>query len=382
MLHLFIVIFVASLLMGMESRADVIIAPGETSPPLQAEDCSFSSGGPLGECLIGCINDCDAGNNTAEASLDVSDYNAGKKFVTSMVYTDFIVKADSSNAGNEVDGNINYDVEWAGGWTLKGVFTGFNDVKSTVTLTLYDLSNAGTVVRSATLHSMSTDGFIGIDIIDVGFGLDNGSTVNSISANLIRGHTYRIGLTIRCEGKGALNATVILDYLAGGWGLWWNDLKVSIGIDIEEEIEKLWKALESHTHIYLTGRGEGHNNTEAQTSPAIIMDDSVLADKELDWLTEDELKSKSLPMKSKMSANYPNPFNATTTISYTLPEPSHVEIKIYNVLGQLVTTLVDEGKNAGTHSVQFDAAHLASGVYYYRLTAGIYSETRKLTLIK
>ena len=262
------------------------------------------------------------------------------------------------------------------------MFTGFNDVQSTITLTLYDLTASGKIVRSATLHSMTTDGFIGIDIIDVGFGLDNGSTLNSISANLIRGHTYRIGLTIRCEGKGALNATVILDYMAGGWGLWWNDLKVSLGIDIEEEIEKLWRALETHTHTYLTGRGEGHNNTEAQTSPAIIMDDSVLSDQQIEWLPEEEIKSKSLPMKSRVLTSYPNPFNATTTISYTLPEPSLVQIKIYNVLGQLVTTLIDEAKQAGTHSVKFDASQLASGIYYYRLTAGIYSETRKLTLIK
>ena len=276
--------FVILLLVGIESRADVTISPGETSPPLQAEDCSFSSGGPFGDCLLGCYNGCDAGNNTAEASLDVSNYNAGKKFVATTVYTDFIVKADSGNAGNEVYGTIDYNVECAGGWTLSGVFTGFNDVQSTITLTLYDLTASGKIVRSATLHSMTTDGFIGIDIIDVGFGLDNGSTINSISANLIRGHTYRIGLTIRCEGKGALNATVILDYMAGGWGLWWNDLKVSLGIDIEEEIEKLWRALETHTHTYLTGRGEGHNNTEAQTSPAIIMDDSVLSDQQIEWL--------------------------------------------------------------------------------------------------
>jgi hypothetical protein len=236
---------------------------------------------------------------------------------------------------------------------------------------------------------MTTDGFIGIDIIDVGFGLDNGSTVNSISANLIRGHTYRIGLTIRCEGKGALNATVFLDYVTGGWGLWWNDLKVSVGLDLEEEIEKLKKEveklrrdLENHTHIYLTGRGEGHNNTEAQTSPAIIMDDSVLSDHQIEWLPEEEFKSKSLPMKSRVLTSYPNPFNATTTISYSLPEPSLVKIKIYNVLGQLVTTLVEEQKQAGVHAVQFEADQFSSGVYYYRLTAGIYSETRKLTLIK
>src|SRR4030065_134683 len=189
-LLLFIVVSVVSLLTGKESRADVVINPGETSPPLQAEDCSFSSGGPFGDCLVGCKNDCDATANTAEVFFDVSNFTAGK----------------------EVDGTISDDIEWAGGWTLYGVFTGFNDVKSTVTLTLYDLSAGGKVVRSATLHSMTTDGFIGIDIIDVGFGLDNGSTVNSLSANLIRGHTYRLGLTIHCEGKSASNATAYLDY--------------------------------------------------------------------------------------------------------------------------------------------------------------------------
>ena len=386
MLHLFTVIFVFSLLIGKESRADITIAPGETSPPLQAEDCIDSSGGTFGCSASDCSNACDAGNNTARAGLHIEGQliNIGYKFVVNTVYTDFNVKADSSNAGNEVDGTIDYDVEWAGGWTLIGVGAGFNNAKSTMTLSLYDQSAGGKIIKSVAVHSITPDGFVDIKIFEVGFGLDAGSTVNSMSAKLIRGHTYRLGLTVHCEGTGLLNADILLDYYNAvfGWGLWWNALKVSVGIDIEEEIEKLWKALETHTHIYLTGRGEGHNNTEAQTSPAIIMDDSVLADKELIWLPEDELKSKSLPMKSKMSANYPNPFNAVTTISYTLPEPSLVKIKIYNVLGQLVTTLVDEGKNAGTHSVQFDAAHLASGVYYYRLTAGIYSETRKLTLIK
>src|SRR4030065_2660382 len=231
-LLLFIVVSFVPLLTGKESRADVVIHPGETSPPLQAEDCSFSSGGPFGDCLVGCKNDCDATANTAEVFFDVSNFTAGKKFVATTVYTDFLISSDSNNAGNEVDGTISYDIEWAGGWTLYGVFTGFNDVKSTVTLTLYDLSAGGKVVRSATLHSMTTDGFIGIDIIDVGFGLDNGSTVNSLSANLIRGHTYRLGLTIHFAGKRASKATAYLGYIDGNWGLGWNGGKGSIGIGV------------------------------------------------------------------------------------------------------------------------------------------------------
>ena len=75
-------------------------------------------------------------------------------------------------------------------------------------------------------------------------------------------------------------------------------------------------------------------------------------------------------------------FNASTRISYTLPEDGWVDIKIYNVLGQRVMTLLSEQQTAGTHEVPFDAKQLASGIYYYRLTMGPYSETRRLTLLK
>ena len=151
---------------------------------------------------------------------------------------------------------------------IAGVFTGWNDAKSEITLMLTDL-DTGAVVRTSSLHTQDTDGFIGIDIIDVGFGLDQGSTVNTMDVRVVRGHSYRLGLKVRSEGKSLFNATVILDYLDGSWGAKWNDLKVTVAADLAEEIEKLKKrvdALEQHTHTYLTGRGEGHNNTEATTS--------------------------------------------------------------------------------------------------------------------
>ncbi|MBI5472561.1 MAG: T9SS type A sorting domain-containing protein, partial [Ignavibacteriae bacterium] len=87
--------------------------------------------------------------------------------------------------------------------------------------------------------------------------------------------------------------------------------------------------------------------------------------------------------------NYPNPFNPTTEIRYLVPEVrdrrsdvSRVTLSVYDLLGREVATLVNEDKLPGTYSVSFDATRLPSGVYIYRLTAGTYSQTRKMILAK
>jgi len=80
--------------------------------------------------------------------------------------------------------------------------------------------------------------------------------------------------------------------------------------------------------------------------------------------------------------NYPNPFNPSTTIRYELPKASYVTLKIYNVLGQEVATLVNEEKPAGNYEVNFNASNLSSGVYFYKIKAGSYVETKKMNLIK
>ncbi len=88
------------------------------------------------------------------------------------------------------------------------------------------------------------------------------------------------------------------------------------------------------------------------------------------------------PVSFELSQNFPNPFNPTTTISYILPTATHVTLKIYNVLGQQVATLANGNKTPGRYSVTFDASRLASGVYFYRLTAGSYILVKKMVLIK
>jgi len=80
--------------------------------------------------------------------------------------------------------------------------------------------------------------------------------------------------------------------------------------------------------------------------------------------------------------NYPNPFNPITTIKFQIPHSEHISVKIYDVLGSEIQMLLDEFKSAGTYKVQFDASSFSSGVYFVRIKAGIFSETRKLMLVK
>ncbi len=94
---------------------------------------------------------------------------------------------------------------------------------------------------------------------------------------------------------------------------------------------------------------------------------------------EDELKPAD---NFFLEQNYPNPFNPKTNIKYDIPELSYVTITVYDILDNKVETLVNEDKLAGSYEIKFDAAALPSGTYFYRFTAGDFSETKKMLLIK
>jgi len=91
---------------------------------------------------------------------------------------------------------------------------------------------------------------------------------------------------------------------------------------------------------------------------------------------------ESLPVEFSLNKNYPNPFNPSTTISFSLAEPSPVKLTVFNMLGQEVATLVDAYLEAGLHRVEFNGTDVPSGVYFYRIDAGSYSQTQKMTLLK
>ena len=107
----------------------------------------------------------------------------------------------------------------------------------------------------------------------------------------------------------------------------------------------------------------------------------------LDFLAADLIVSVKevpgqVPSAYRLAQNFPNPFNPSTQIQFALPKTTYVTLEIYNVMGEQITTLVDETRQAGYYSEQFDADGLASGFYVYRLQAGEFVDTKKLLLLR
>ena len=89
-----------------------------------------------------------------------------------------------------------------------------------------------------------------------------------------------------------------------------------------------------------------------------------------------------MPSAFKLEQNFPNPFNPTTTIGFGIPEKGNVRLSVINILGEEIKVLLNEEKEAGYHSVDFNASDLPSSVYFYRIQAGNFIDTKKMILLK
>lgn len=107
----------------------------------------------------------------------------------------------------------------------------------------------------------------------------------------------------------------------------------------------------------------------------------VLAGTDVQWTSTVQSSSMN-PREFILFQNYPNPFNPSTTIKYQLPHKSHVIVHVYDALGRKVATLVNETKEAGNYSLDFIATSLSSGIYFYTLTAGTFTQTKQMMLIR
>jgi len=142
---------------------------------------------------------------------------------------------------------------------------------------------------------------------------------------------------------------------------------LTIDVDETETITLIWDTDEGE---YGEGEITVRSRDDSDTANVMIGETTSLTDE------------SSVVTEYRLSQNYPNPFNPATIIEFALPQPGDVELSVYNILGHRVATLVNEQKQAGHHQVTFDAGNLASGLYFYRIRAGEFTNTRKLMLIK
>ncbi len=138
----------------------------------------------------------------------------------------------------------------------------------------------------------------------------------------------------------------------------------------------------SDTLIFSGGQANFTATLPPYGSAVYVLSDSVIT---MTYPVITALKNEAdagIPTQYSLSQNYPNPFNPTTTISYSLVARVQIRLEIYNVLGQLVKTLVNSEQSPGAHEVVFNADGLASGVYFYKLTAGSFTKVNKMMMLK
>lgn len=128
----------------------------------------------------------------------------------------------------------------------------------------------------------------------------------------------------------------------------------------------------------LTAPGEGFYKVNAGYKNPSRRWDSVT----VNILATDVGATTSAPREFRLDQNYPNPFNPTTTIEFALPATQLTTLKVFDVQGREIATLVDQQLEAGTHAVRWDAGILPSGVYFYRLQAGTFVQAKKLLLMR
>lgn len=382
------------------SHAQVTLNPG-ADYKFSDNPANSGSSGDNGNLSFTYAHDHNTATKTIRASVDgsVSSALSGRAF--SQINYDFQVSQTSATMGNTVGAWISYDVSWLGRQFVLEVLGSNANVN--VEMILRNITENKVIYRDA-IHDLDVKTHK-IKIVNVGLDFnDSGSRVNIFPAVLKRGHTYRLTLRLTAEvfrvGVLIVGSTSS-NYFDLGGGAVLNDLYVKVGLDEKETLAKLAKIdsiegrvdtleykLENHYHTYLTGRGVGHNNTEAQTTLSIFDTQNpgilppVFPNTVQFKPNEEQSERGSIPEEFSLSQNHPNPFNPVTKISFALPEQEFVSIKVYDVLGQLVTTLLNDAKTAGYHEVAFNAGSLPSGTYIYEIRAGSFVEAKKMILLK
>lgn len=218
-----------------------------------------------------------------------------------------------------------------------------------------------------------------------------------LSGGSARNVVFDTSFTLQCYVFGDGSGTLFRFALDEGDSSSWLNHEVSKWIKIDWYGWKLvqWKLSDKSQTTNWSGLGNGILDNKryridsfqlsyepgAAESGNLYFDDLRLV-KEVPLTFIEDRKPAENPKQFTLEQNYPNPFNPRTTIRYALPLRSRVRITVYNLSGQRIQTLLDEVKQAGNYSVEFDGSRLSSGVYVYRMQAGDFRKTAKMFLIK
>lgn len=228
------------------------------------------------------------------------------------------------------------------------------------------LHQAGTYSpKNANDRWMASIAMNGNGDIGLGYSVTGSNTFPSI---------YVTGQTANASGSGVMNVRETLVVAGGGSqegsANRWGDYSM-MSVDPSDD-ETFW-----YTQEYYASTGSFDFNTRIA---AFDLDGS--GSNKASLASEEFEIQSDVPSAFGLDQNYPNPFNPTTMINFSMPEAGHVTVRVVNLLGQEVATLVDEVRDVGAHSVAFDASSLTAGVYLYVMESGQFTETRRMTLLK
>lgn len=329
-------------------------------------------GWTVGDPLFGLFKSTDGGNTWLSYNIPVVERVHSIVFLNSQ--TGWLCGAQGQIAKSENGGNT---------WSLQFSSTSeyFRDIYFTDLNTGWCVGQNGTILHTTDGGSdwnIQTSGTLNelraVQFIDnqIGWAVgENGTILKTTNGGL---PVELISFTAK-----SLNGKVILEWTTA------SELN-NYGFEIERKTENLnWRSVS-----FVEGKG-----TTAETQHYSFIDDlfgvnelninyrlrQIDFDGSFEYSNEVTVKV-SQPKEYYLSQNYPNPFNPTTTINYSLAKDGFVSIKVYDILGNEVLTLVNSQQQAGNHNVVFEADNLSSGIYYYQLKSGDFTDIKKLVLIK
>jgi len=314
----------------------------------------------------------------------------------------FIVKLQiKSSTGADGLGSCNFPITFNDALSFSGSYTFHNfsgGSYSTATVTstsstsisvnlILNSAGSGTVVASSwtdlatiTFDVENTNGYSGLswELSSMMWSLYD----DDESTSLTNGNFTGLNTTPLPVELTSFNADVQNSYVKLNWN---TATKINnYGFEIQRSFE--------NSEFEKIGFVEGNGNSNSPLTYSYI-DNSVsktgkyvyrLKQIDFDGTFEysEEVKVSLVPKELKLNQNFPNPFNPSTKISFSLPESGNVKLAVYNILGEEMMVLVNEIKDSGFHTVDLDASNLASGIYLYRLEAENYVSTKKMTLVK